>query len=139
MINEIVPKFKDPHESIIKVVELPRRASDSARMAYIEYNKNELQRYEQAALKEKLEKGLIPQMGVLNQRILKEELDYLKLKLDEAEKRRDSGRLNEISAVEIKRLEQDVRFFQRKIETVERDLWIENKNPLDMRRYFKIY
>jgi len=57
MINEIVPKFKDPSENIVKVVKTPMRKSDSAKMAYIEYNKNDLKKYEEAAHREKIEKG----------------------------------------------------------------------------------
>lgn len=46
MIKEIVPRFKESHESLLKVVETNRRKGDNARMGYIEINKNDLQKYE---------------------------------------------------------------------------------------------
>ncbi|CAD8059417.1 unnamed protein product [Paramecium sonneborni] len=140
LINEIVPKFKDPKEQVFKVVEINRRKSDFARMGYIEFNKNEIAKYEESQQKQLEEQGKIVDISKYNKSWLTEERDFIKEKLDQAQSRFDALQADpNTPSIELKRGDQDVKFFKRKLETVEKDLWIENKNPLDMRRYFRIY
>lgn len=109
-------------------------------MGYIEFCKNDIAKYEESQQKQDLENGKIIDISKYNKGWLTEEREFMKGKLEEAQKRLEALEAESSTpAIEIKRANQDVKFFTRKLETVEKDLWIENKNPVDMRRYFRIY
>ncbi len=61
IVKEIAPRFKDKQGNFTRIVTLAdKRMGDGASMGYIEYLGNELEKYEKASKKEKIEKGLEP-------------------------------------------------------------------------------
>ncbi|KAM3135365.1 hypothetical protein pb186bvf_012523 [Paramecium bursaria] len=105
LINEIIPKYREVNENIVNVVETKRRLGDNARMAYIEFAKNDLAVYEAAQKKEQLEKGLIKSIKPFNEKILQQEREFFKMKLDNAQNLLETKKLE--SDPHINRFEQD--------------------------------
>jgi len=144
---ELAPRFKDRKSNFTRIVPMGNRKGDNAKMAYIEYLDNEIEKYEKTIERQNKENGLVPDVEKFERKVFTQERDFFKEKLNEIEE--EQIKLNSIidaqaaegkgDAADLQKqkrnLEVSKKFFEKKLQQVEHDLFIVNKNKYDLIKY----
>jgi len=108
---------------------------------------SEIEKYEKTIERQNKENGLVPDVEKFERKIFTQERDFFKEKLNEIEE--EQIKLNSIIDAQAadgssnladlqkqkKNLELSKKFFERKLQQVEHDLFIVNKNKYDLIKY----
>lgn len=147
LMLEIAGRFKDKPSGFTRIKHIGNRKGDCAPMSYIEIVGNEIEKYEQALEKQQKEASGVPEYPVWGKKIFEQERDFFVQKLADAEAELQrktmendalvlEGKLTKEEAARRKAVDgQIIQFFQKKIQRVDHDLWIMNKNKYDLQKY----
>lgn len=147
LLMEICVRFKDKNSYFTRIVPIGDRLGDCAPMAYIEILGNDIEKYEAALEKQRKETSKVPEFRDWNQKICRQEREFLVQKIDE-EKAKLMKKQEEYDALVVdgKASKEEVekmkvadgvalRFFERKVQQVDHDLYILTKSKYDLQRY----
>jgi large subunit ribosomal protein L17 len=147
LLMEICARFKDKKSYFTRIVPIGNRLGDCAPMAYIEILGNDIEKYEAALEKQRKETSKVPDYKEWNQKICRQERDFFIAKIEE-EKAKIAKKQEEYEALtlegkankeEIEKMKVAdavaLRFFERKVQQVDHDLYILTKSKYDLQRY----